>query len=325
MTLSRPSAVLTLDGRDLTAAAARLVWLRLSLGLGLHDAAELAAGPESPLAGASPGSRLAVALGEEGEEETVWTGEVTEVAVTTRGARLAGLAATVALSRAWRSQTYLRQSAADIVRDLAASATLDRVQAPLRLEAYSVDDRRPVWAHLLDLARLAGCDVSASPEGGLRMVPPRRGAALALLYGADLLAWSVAAAAAPEAAATSALGAASEQGARRWHWLRRDPVPSPGATPTLVLGALRTRDAADRASRSLAERAGRAAAHGEVVLVGRPALRPGDLVELRGVPEPAPGPLRVVAVEHRLDGRSGFVTALSVESAGGGAPGGFAL
>jgi phage protein D len=315
--LSRPSAVLTLDGRELAPAAARLAWLRLSLGLGAaHDAAELAAGPGSPLAAASPGSRLAVALGEEGEEETVWTGEVTEVAATDGGTRLEGLAATVALSRERRSQTYLRQSAADIVRDLAASATLDRVQAPLRLESYSVDDRRSVWAHLLDLARLAGCDLSASPEGGVRLVPPRRVGAVPLRYGADLLAWRVAAAAAPEAAKTAALGAASEQGAKRWHWLRRDPVPSPGAAPTLVLGALRTRDAADGASRALADRADRAAVRGEVVLVGRPALRPGDLVELHGLPEePAPGTLRVLAVEHRLDGRAGFVTALTVQGA----------
>jgi phage protein D len=312
--LSRPSAVVTLDGRGLTPGEARLAWVRLSLGLGAaHDAAELAAGPGSPLAAASPGSRLKVALGEAGDEETVWTGEVSEVAVTSSGLRLEGLAATVALSRARRSQTYLRQSAADIVRDLAASATLDRIQAPLRFEAYSVDDRRPVWSHVLDLARLAGCDVSASPEGGLRMAPPRHGGAVTLRWGADLLAWRVAAATAPAAASTAALGAASEQGAKRWHWLRHDPVPSPGDTPAYLLGALRTRDAADGASRALAVRAGRAAVRGEVLLVGRPALRPGDLVELRGLPDAAPGPLRVLAVEHRLDGRAGFVTSLAVE------------
>jgi hypothetical protein len=51
----------------------------------------------------------------------------------------------------------------------------------------------------------------------------------------------------------------------------------------------------------------------DLLVVGRPSLRPTDLVELRGLPEPAPGPLRVLAVEHRFDGRAGFLTSLRVE------------
>ncbi len=62
---------------------------------------------------------------------------------------------------------------------------------------------------------------------------------------------------------------------------------------------------------------------GEVTVVGRPELRPGDLVEIEDLPAPAPSPgsLRVIAAEHRLDGRRGFVSRLTVESAAAGAGG----
>jgi phage protein D len=320
---SRPSAVLTLDGRALTSAEAALVRLRLALSVGeAHDAAEITIAPASPLASATPGAQLEVALGEKDAEETVWTGEVTDVAATERGTVLAGLAATVALSRERRSQTWLSQSVADIVRDLAGPVSVDTVDAPLRLEAYSVDDRRPVWDHLVTLARLAGCDLSAAASGGLRFVPSRSAAGPLplplpggdpLRYGANVLGWRVTSRTPLRAADAVALGAASEQGAERWHWLRNEPAPGAGqGTEVRVVAALRTRDAAQAVTDALSARAGRSAVRGEVTAVGRPAVRPGDQVEVQDLPTPA-GPLRVLAVEHRFDGRAGFITRLSVE------------
>ncbi|HVR99843.1 MAG TPA: hypothetical protein VMW27_24680 [Thermoanaerobaculia bacterium] len=320
---SRPSAVLTLDGRALTAAEAALVRLRLALSLGeAHDAAEITLAPASPLASAAPGAQLEIALGEKDSEETVWTGEVTDVAGTERGAVLSGLSATVALSRERRSQTWLRQSVADIVRDLAGPVSVDTVDASLRLEAYSVDDRRPVWDHLVALARLAGCDLSSAASGGLRFVPSRSAfgplplplpGGDPLRYGANVLAWHVTSRTPLRAANAVALGAASEQGAERWHWLRNEPAPDAGqGTEVRVLAALRTRDAAQAVTQALSARAGRSAVRGEVTAVGRPAVRPGDQVEVEDLPTPA-GLLRVLAVEHRFDGGAGFVTRLSVE------------
>jgi hypothetical protein len=312
--------VITLDGRRLTAAEGAVARLTLSLGLGTtaHDHAELILWPGSKLAAASPGASLTLALGEAGDEEDVFRGEVSAVGSLPGGVVLEGLGATVALSRAYRSQTYLRQSVGAIVRDLAGEAPIDEVEADTRLDVYSVDDRRPVWAHLADLARLAGCEVSAGPSGGLRFLPPREGAPATLGWGADVLAWDVASSPPPPAPLAAALGAASEQGAERWHWLRHDPVADPGATPTRLLAPLRTRDAAESLGGALAARAARAGARGTVRLVGRPDLRPGDRAEVADLPPPDPGPLRILAVEHLLDGRRGFVTTLTVEAGGGG-------
>src|SRR5262249_14651545 len=159
------------------------------LGLsGAHDSAALTLWPGSALAEAAPGDTLAISLGNLDEEEAVWSGEVTAMRAAPDGALLEGLAATVALSRARRSQTWTSQSLGNADRDMPSDIPVDEVRADLQLEAYSVDDRRSLWSHLLELAALTGADVGCSPEGGLRFVPVQPGAAeVTLRYGAELL------------------------------------------------------------------------------------------------------------------------------------------
>jgi phage protein D len=326
MSLSRPRARLTVDGRTLTSAQAALVRVTVALSLsGSHDAAEVTVWPSSKLAAAAPGAAIAIALGEEGNEQDVWAGELTAVAAGGDGMVLDGLAGTVALSRRRVSQSYLDRSVADVVRELASGAAIDEVAGGAHLPAYAVDDRRPVWDHVLALARLTGAEVGASPAGALRFVPPKTGVAdWRLRYGADVLSWSGGAARRPrreELPAVAAYGAASEAGAEQWHWIARSPRAATAglggaAGPLRVVAALRTRAAAGEMGQALARRAARAGFAGRLTIVGRPAVRPGDLVAVSGLPAGDPGTLRVRALTHRLDGRAGFVTMLAVEAAG---------
>ncbi|QSQ26057.1 hypothetical protein JY651_14510 [Pyxidicoccus parkwayensis] len=319
MSLSRPNAVLTLSGRDFTAAEAALVRLHVHLGLaGAHDAVELTLWPASKLAEAAPGDTLAISLGNVDDEEAVWSGEVTSVLAGPDGTLLEGLAATVALSRARRSQTYVSQSVGDIVRDLASDVDVDEVEGTLQLEAYSVDNRRSLWTHVLELATLTGADVGASAEGGLRFVPVRSGAAeVDLRFGADLLAWKLGPGPSSTAPAVVASGAASDSGSDKWHWLQREPA-SGASGPVRVVPAFRTKDAADQLAQALTDRASRAALRGQLTVTGRPEVRPGTRIAVKDLPSGDPGPLRVLSVAHVLDAREGFTTTLTVESAGGG-------
>jgi hypothetical protein len=338
MSLSRPRARLTVDGQTLTSAQAGLVRLTVGLSLsGSHDSAEVTVWPSSRLAATAAGAAMSIALGDEGKERDVWTGEVTAVAAGPDAVVLDGLAATAALSRRRTSQSYLDRSVADIVNDLAGGAAIDEVAGDTALPAFAVDDRRPVWEHLKDLARLAGADLGASPAGALRFVPAKAGAAdWRLRFGADVLSWSGGPARPPELPAIAAYGAASEAGAEQWHWLLRSPTAAAGgaggagigggagtaagAGPLRVLAVLRTRDAAAGMAQALSRRAARAAFAGRMTVVGRPEVRPGDLIEVSGLPSGDPGTLRVRALTHRLDARHGFVTTLAVEAAGGGLP-----
>jgi len=315
MALSRPRANLTLDGRRLSSAEAALVSLRVLHTMGEHDPVEVLLWPSSKFAGAKAGSRLAIAIGDEGSEADVWTGEVTGTAAGADAVALDGLAATVALSRQRVSQTFLDQSVADIVRDLAGSSEVDEVSGDTKLPAYFVDDRRSVWAHLLELARIVDADVTASPAGGLRFVPARTGAPdHRLRHGADVLRWWTGTAAKPPAPTVAAYGAASEAGAEQWHWIRR-PSGAGGQAGLQFVAALRTKDAAEAMARALANRAARAAVRGQFRIVGRPSVRPGDLLAVTDLPSGDPGTLRVRSVEHVLGIRQGFVTTLEVEGA----------
>ena len=317
MAISRPHAVLTVDGRKLTAAEAGLVdvEVRLSVG-GAHDSVRLRLWPGSKIAGAAVGARIEVDLGEVGDEVRVLTGEVVAARMTPMAVELEGLAATVALSRSRTVQSFVGVSVADVVRALAGEVTVDAVQADLTLEAYAVDDRRPAWAHLRRLAALVGAELGASAEGGLRFVPPQTGPGeVTLRAGAELLGWRVGSQAAPTPPVVKAHGSASEQGSARWHWVRRDPGDG---EPVRVVGGFHTRDAADGLATALSAGARRGGVGGGGVGGGDPTLRAGDAIAFEGVAGLSAG--RAVEVVHRLDGR-GFCTELWVEGADGGASG----
>jgi len=316
----RPSALITIDGRQLNAAQAALVSLRIVAAASTHDVAELAFWPQTKFTSASVGSSIAIKLGVVDSEEDVLSGTIGTVAQEPAALLLQATASTSQLSATRKSQTYLSSSVADIVKDLAGSVTVDDVQADLQLEAYSIDTRRTVWGHLVDLARLCGAVVGAGTQGGLRFVPLSAGSAdYTFRFGADLLSWRAAQCQPFGAPGIAPHGAASEQGSSRWHWVLHDPL-GPGASPSRIIGAFHSRDAADQYQSALAGRAASSGVRGEVKVVGEPRVRPGELVKLGSLPGGDPGLLRVVEVRHQLDMR-GFSTSLMVEGAGGGGGG----
>jgi hypothetical protein len=313
MAVSRPDAHITLNGRSFTAAEGAVARLVVHLSVvGAHDAVTLDLWPGSVLAGASPGARMAVSLGERGETTEVWAGVVDEVGPGPVGTRVSGVAHTAVLSRTRVSRSWAGTSAADIVRDLAGEVPVDEVEGTTTFDAYAVDARRTVWRHVLALAAHVGAEVGAAADGGLRFVPPRKGGAdVVLRKGAELLEWRVGGSTAAAPLPVFAHGAASESGT--WSWLRRDPT---GGDPAVVVGAFRQREAADASTKAREARAARAGLHGEVLAVGNPELRAGVLVELDGLEVET---VRVREVTHVLDGDRGFTSRLVVEGSGAGA------
>jgi hypothetical protein len=245
------------------------------------------------------------------------SGTIATVSQTATTIVLEGLGSTAALSRTRRSQTYVSQSVADIVRDLAAEVDVDEIQADLKLEAYSVDDHRTVWSHLKELAELSGAELGSSASGGLRFVPVRSGSATRKFrHGAEVLEWKIESDPAADSLGVAAHGAGSEAGQQKWHWILRDPLGS-GAKPSRVVGAFHSRDAADQLAKALDARAKRGALDGWLRLVGESKVRPGEIVAVTDLPGDDPGPLRVVEVRHALDA-AGFLTHLAVEGGGAG-------
>ncbi|MEP6999784.1 MAG: hypothetical protein ABI969_04860 [bacterium] len=338
MTLVRPSAVVTVDGKRLTSAEGAVMRVRVRLGMGpAHDSAEIFCWPSSKLKDAKVGAATTIALGTSGSEADVWTGEITGVRLTPDGVTLEGLASSIALSRTFTSQAFVSVSAADVVKQLAQAAgvDIDSATGDTALSFYAVDDRRSAWSHINDLARLIGADVTVTEAGKLKFVAPEAaagggigagiagaaasavssilgGGAAGLRYGANVLEWRATSRAEPGTSGIAAYGAASESGSDKWHWLRHD-LTAAGKGPVQSSAAMRTKDAATAAADALTARAKRATRRTTVSVVGDATLRPGQTTQVSGIPGDAGGDLRILSVEHVLDAGEGLLTRLTVE------------
>jgi len=321
MSLKRPDAALTLDGRSLSAAEAALESVRVELSVsGAHDRFQCRLGLLSPFVDVEAVADAELALGFGDDLVTVLTGTVSAVERAAWGLVVEGLAATAALSASRIGRSYVGQTVGDVVSDLVSSAggSTGEVSATTQLSAYHVDERRTVWTHVRQLARLTGSEVSSDAQGAVNFRPVKTGSAdHTLRHGADLVAWDVGPrnAAGPEVSVVP-FGAASELGTDKWHVLLREPEGSSPSGPVLVAPALRDRDAAQALADALAATAGRGAKGGGVVAVGDGAIRAGDLVELTDMPSGEDGVHRATSVSHLLAAGLGFRTALAVESAG---------
>lgn len=333
MSLSRPTATIVLDGQKLTSAEAGLVSLRLDLGFNTHDRVQLTLWPSSKLSSAGPGSELGISLSTEsdgggglldavpalpgmggGDDGTIWTGIVQSVQSSAAQLSITGLASTAQLSDTRRSATWSDQTVADIVRDLAGDLESE-IEADLILPNFSVDNSRPVWSYLYELAQLAGAELSCSPQGGVRFIlASKESAVVELRYGADLIEWNLSRDKAMKPVGASEHGAASSAGNDKWHWLAHDPVGSNGES-MLLPASFQTRTAAETFTDAANARAERASMRGQLWITGRESLRPGSKVELKKLPDGGDCTLRVRAVTHQLDVDNGFLTALAVEGA----------
>jgi hypothetical protein len=337
MTLTRPSATVTLDGQKLTSAEGAVLRVRVRLGRGpAHDSVEIFCWPSSKLKSAKVGSQATVALGPAGSETDVWTGEITCVRLTPNAIALEGLAPSVKLSRAFVSQTFVSVSVSDVVKQLVQAGGVDvgDVSGDTSLSAYAVDDRRSAWAHLNDLAQLVGADVTVNAAGALGFASPSGGgagglggalssvasAASALLgggssglrFGANVIEWRALTRDTPGTNAVASYGAASEQGSEKWHWLKHTVDPT-GDGPVRISSAIRTRDGATALSDAIATRAKRSTRRTTVVVVGDASLRPVQTTTIADLPGDAGGDLRIVGVEHTLDADAGFLSRVTVE------------
>jgi len=310
----RPVTHVTIAARRLSGAEAGLTGLSISLGRFSHDHSRLVLWPSSKFAAAGIGSEMKIELGVEDDEKVVWTGKVSAVYFTPEAMVIEGLAPTAALTGERKSQTYVNQSAADVVRDLASSVVIDDVDTTLQLDYYAVDSGRSVWGHLTDLAGLAGAEITISPSGGLRFVEVREvPASKKFSYGVNLLDWQLRSGNAGVPAVYAVHGAASEAGKEKWHWISEQSTG-----PATVVGAFQSQASADALNDAASAQAEQSVVRGRLRLIGANDLRAGDVFKLENLPGGSPGDLRARSVTHHFSGTRGFWTDVAVQGPGAG-------
>lgn len=312
----RPSARIDIAGQSLSAEEAGLVSLAVSCGLGCHGRADIRLWYRSKFAEAQVGETCTIALGPMGDETLVLTGAVAARRQRDGAMELEVLDAGGPLSRARKTLTFEDSSVDDIVAQLAQEVGLDvQSDAGDLLPIHYVSAARPIWDHLRDLARLTGRDLHVDPEGRLLFLQASAGAQHEVRYGAELMAWDVAATDAPAALTFAPHGGEAAGGS--WHHIGADPL---GDAPGLaqVVGGFSSQALADTATEADATRVARAQVNGNVMVTGNAGLRPGDNLTVTGVPGGDPEPMRIRTVRHMLNGEVGFVTHLAVEGGGDG-------
>ena len=242
MSLLRPSASITLDNQQLTAAESGLLSLRVDLGVNSHDRVLLTLWANSKFADATIGSRLTLKLlttPEEnnlltdvaallggGSDEALWTGTVHSVQSSSKALTIIGYAATATLSDVRLSATWSNQNVADIVQELASDIGAE-IDADLTLANFSIDNSRSAWSYLYDLAQLTGAELSSAGNGALRFTLASKDSAVnELRYGADIIDWQLARNQHMQAVCAVEHAAASSLGSDKWHWLAHDPAGS---------------------------------------------------------------------------------------------------
>jgi hypothetical protein len=277
----------------------------------LHGAAEV---------DAAPGDPVRVELGYREGTEPVFTGTVGGVSRGPDRVEVEAVGALAPLAAARLNLLYERETAGGIAGDVLERLAVAKgtVEAGPELPSFALHDGASAWSQLAALARRAGFDLWADAEGKAHF-RAADGPTHELAYGGDLLDWR------DESLAPAVEGvevhgespAGQGQGDEAVSWLTRQPVKgTAGKTSGRVL---RVVDPAARTPQLAADvaagwlRAAARVARGRATALGAPAIRPGDLLRLAGLPSGAQDAARVTGVRHRLDARTGFVTLLAWE------------
>lgn len=257
--------------------------------------------------------------------ETVISGAVTAVDSGLTEIRVTGQSGAAKLLRTFVDRTFEGMAAGAIVRELADAAGVEIAHAEdgSHFPAYVIDSRRSAWQHGRELADLCGFDLWLDRDGKLvfeRFAGGRT--AHVLEHGKHLLKLEV---------LRSEIGAArveawgespaSARGERTWGWLTHDFGAARGTAgegaPLRLLErpALRTRQAAQTAATALHRTLQRRALTGRALTLGRPQVRLGDAIRLRGLADESLNTFfQVRRVRHRLSKAGGFTTEIGFRS-----------
>lgn len=289
-------------------------------------------------AGIAVGDEVSLALGHDGEEETVFTGAVETVRPAISDVVVRALGRTRDLLKLRASATYVNQSAGSIARDLIGQAGLSAGtvdDGPL-LPRYVVDRALSAHTHLKELADRLGYELYADRDGNIMFHPLGPAANLDALggtlgavagaggesyaFGQQLL--SAATGRRDVAWGTVEVGGESPmsgQGDTTEHWLTTNDADYRGSAgngePTLLVRdpAARTKDLADRFAAGRLAVAARTAREVSITVLGRPQVDLGNTIAVADVPdETVNGSGYVRAIRHRFDNEAGYLTEMRI-------------
>lgn len=233
---------------------------------------------------------------------------------------------------------YEEVSAGFIVRELIAEAgaSAGEVEDGPTFPSYLVHRGPRALRHAQRLGERVGAELASDGDGKVHFRRPKAAPAVQrLVWAQDLLEIDLQERRlAPDAFSIWGEGAAGTEGAERWHWLPIDlagvsgeasismgAAGEPGSATSggggelarrVCDGAVRSVEVANEVASARAELIALRPIAGHVVALGRPALQPGDWVDLVDLPGADGGvrSLRILKVAHSLSNAMGLHTRL---------------
>jgi len=249
----------------------------------------------------------------------VFTGAVVSLDQGSLTNRVKSYTAANTLLRTFVDKQYQSKTAGAIVRDLAtgASVAVDTADDGIDFPSYVVDGRRSAYAHMRELADLCGFDLYVNSDGKLVFEEFFGGKAVHVLENAKHILSLDILRAQPTYSSVVAFGESptGSSGDDAWPWLTKDFSGSKGTAgsgdPVLLLErpALRTGAAAQKAADAAELAIKRRTLRGTVLTIGRPEVKLGDAIALRGLADASLNTsFQVRSVRHRMHKTEGFTT-----------------
>lgn len=285
---------------------------------------------------------VSISLGYDGEQETVFSGNVIALQPAIVGVKVRALGNMNALLNLRTSATYENQTAGNIANDLISQAglTAGNVDAGPSLARFNVDKRLSAFKHLKNLANRLGYELytdrdgnilfhALGPASGLDAVGGAAGSVAAGLGAAGGTGYVfgqhlIGAGANQQSAAWSKIEVGGEspmsgQGDTTAHWLTINDADyrgtaGDGAPNLLVHDPLaRTKDLADRFAAGKLALAKREAHQVSIMVMGQPQLDLGENISSSNVPdELINGSGYIRAIRHLFGEEVGFITNLRI-------------
>jgi phage protein D len=280
---------------------------RLAVTLGNADG--LTAAEEDP---------ISVEFGYAGEgTSAVFEGTVGAVKSDVTTWQVEGLSPMTALLDLRLHQTYEKQTAGDIVSDLAGQAELAMgdTQDGIEFPIYVVDDSKNGYEHARILAKKCGFDLYLDTENKLMFKPfEKTSADHTFEYGVNILDMKRRQEK-PTYQRVEVWGESpsSSEGEDAVSWLTKSPSDFMGQAgsgePLLLIKdrSIRTKAAAETCAQARLRQIERRALTGTVTVLGAPGVKLGDAIEIKGMSD-ADGTYQVRRVCHHLSKTKGFVT-----------------
>lgn len=274
------------------------------------------------------GDDVTIELGYDPEKlqlKKVFTGKVDNVEKKLTEVTVAGFSLASDMTKKKVHQVYEKQSAGLIVKDLASKAKVKVKDADdgISFPMYTVDDTKPIYGHMRELAGLCGFDVFMSIDGEVVFKKYKEGKPSELKYGVNVID-IITRQRTPEATSVKVYeeSPASTKGSDKSHWLSKSPMGGSAGLGDLLYTvwnpAIKDKGTADTVAKNKKEQLS-VSMVGTVRALGDPAIVLGSTIEIKDMPDKSlNGKYEVTGVSHVFSMIDGFVTTVGWAKKGKG-------